>query len=71
MADYSLEDYQALKKSIAKGVHSVAYGDKTVTYRSLSEMKELLRMMENELFPERTPRRRRFASVDRGYFPEN
>lgn len=66
---YTSEDYQALKQSIAKGVHSVAYGDKNVTYRSLNEMKELLRMMEAELFPERIPRRRRFASVDRGYFP--
>lgn len=71
MADYTLEDYQALKKAIAKGVHSVAYGDKNVTYRSLAEMKEVLKMMEEELFPERTPRRRRFASIDRGYFPED
>lgn len=66
---YSLEDYQKLKQSIVNGVQSVSYGDKTVSYRSLSEMKDALKIMESELFPERIPRRRRLASIDRGYFP--
>jgi hypothetical protein len=65
---YTTEQYEALKKAVATGTHSVSYGDKAVTYRSLSEMKELLSLMEGELFPERTPRRRRYACVDRGYY---
>lgn len=67
---YTIEQYDALKEAIASGATSIAYGDKTVSYRSLSEMKELVRMIEDELFPERRPRRRRLAEVDRGYFPE-
>ena len=66
---YTLEQYHALKSAIAGGSHSVSYGDKTVTYRSLAEMKAILGMMEDELFPERRPRRRRLVSFDRGYFP--
>lgn len=65
---YTLENYQKLKEAITNGVQSVSYGDKSVNYRSLAEMKEALKMMEAELFPERTPRRRRFGSVDRGYY---
>ncbi|MDR2805835.1 MAG: hypothetical protein LBB85_09415 [Dysgonamonadaceae bacterium] len=65
---YTTQQYEALKKAIVAGVHSVSYGDKTVSYRSLDEMKETLRMIEAELFPERTPRRRRLACIDRGYF---
>lgn len=65
---YTQEDYEKLKKAIVNGVQSVNYGDKSVTYRSLTEMKEALQIMEAELFPNRVPRRRRFASIDRGYF---
>ncbi|MDR0542461.1 MAG: hypothetical protein LBH19_09680 [Dysgonamonadaceae bacterium] len=67
--EYSIEQYEALKKAIASGSHSVSYGDKSVTYRSLEEMKSILSMIQDELFPERRPRRRRFASIDRGYYP--
>lgn len=65
---YTLEDYQKLQKAIVNGVQSVSYGDKSVNYRSLAEMKDALKMMESELFPERVPRRRRLGSFDRGYF---
>ncbi len=65
---YTTEQYTALKNAIATGTTSVSYGDKTVSYRSISEMKEILRMMEEELFPQRVPRRRRYASISRGYF---
>lgn len=65
---FTLEQYQALKEAIASGVTTVTYGDKTVSYRSLSEMKDLVKMMESELFPERLSRRRRLAEMERGYF---
>ena len=66
---FTIEQYEALKKSISRGTHSISYSDKNVTYRSLEEMMRVLGMMEDELFPERRPRRRRLASIDRGYFP--
>lgn len=65
---YTTQQYIALKNAIVNGVQSVTYGDKTVNYRSIADMKEALKMMEAELFPERIPRRRRLASIDRGYF---
>ena len=67
---YTIEQYAALKEAIVSGATTVTYGDKTVSYRSLAEMRELLRMVETELFPERRRRNRRIAVVDRGYFPE-
>lgn len=67
---FTHEQYTALKDAIASGATTITYGDKTVSYRSLSEMKELVRMIEDELFPERRTRNRRLAEVDRGYFPE-
>lgn len=65
---FSQEQYDALKEAIASGATTITYGDKTVSYRSLAEMKELVRMIDAELFPERQPRRRRLAEIDRGYF---
>lgn len=65
---YTIEQYEATKKAYANGVASVTYGDKTVSYRSLDEMERIIKRMEAELFPERVPRRRRYASVGRGYF---
>lgn len=67
---YTIDQYEALKKAIVNGVQSVSYGDKTVSYRSIADMKEALRIMEGELFPESVSRRRRLASIDRGFFPQ-
>jgi hypothetical protein len=68
---YTIEQYETLKRAIVNGVQSVTYGDKTVSYRSIADMKEALRIMEGELFPERVPRHRRLVSFDRGFFPQN
>ena len=65
---FTIEQYNKLKESIATGSATVHYGDKTVTYRSLTDMLKLLGIMEGELFPERKPCRRTFATTDRGYF---
>lgn len=48
---FTLVQYQALSAAAAQGALMVRYADKTVQYRSLSEMMELLRLMELELFP--------------------
>ena len=68
---FTVEQYEKLKKAISEGVRSVSYGDKTVTYMSMEEMLKVLRMMEEELFPERFARRRRVAEIDRGYNTDN
>lgn len=65
---FTIQQYEALKSAIATGTQTVSYGDKTVTYRSIAEMKEVLRIMENELFPNRATPRRRYACFDRGFF---
>lgn len=39
----------ALKAAIADGARVVKYQDRTVEYRSLAEMKEILGMMESEV----------------------
>lgn len=65
---YTIQQYEATKKAYASGTKSVSYGDKKIEYRSLEEMERIIRKMEAELFPDRAPRRRRFASFDRGFF---
>ena len=65
---FTIEQYGKLKEAYAMGVLSVNYGDKTVTYRSLLEMKQILEDIRAELFPEQIPRRRRFAVFNRGFF---
>lgn len=47
---FTIEQYTALKEAIATGATTITYGDKTVSYRSLAEMKDLVRMIEDELF---------------------
>ncbi len=49
---YTLPEYYALKAAIASGTQSVTYGDKSVTYRPLDEMIQVLNLMETELFPD-------------------
>jgi hypothetical protein len=67
---YTKDDLAALKKALASGVKRVTYGDKTVEYRSFSEMKQVIGQIEEEVTPESVMRcRRKLAAVDRGYFP--
>lgn len=49
MADYTLEQVEALRSAIAKGIRRVEYLDKAVTYASLDEMLRVLRVMEESL----------------------
>jgi hypothetical protein len=46
---FTLEQLQKLEAAIASGTTKVKYADKEVTYRSLSEMREILAMMRKEL----------------------
>jgi hypothetical protein len=46
---FTQSDADRLRSAIAKGVSSVELNGEKVTYRSLAEMKEALRMVEGEL----------------------
>lgn len=46
---WTIEDIDALKAAIAKGVQRVKYQDKEVTYHSVDDMLKALRLMEQEL----------------------
>lgn len=46
---WSQADIDTLKAAIAQGVRVVSYTDHSVTYNSLSEMREALALMEREV----------------------
>lgn len=46
----------ALRESIAQGVTTVQFGDRSTTYRSLKEMRDLLAMMETDVSGTTRPR---------------
>ena len=64
---YTESQYNALKDAIANGSESVKYGDKEVKYRSLSEMKGILLIMEAELYPNALVNRRKYVEQGRGF----
>lgn len=48
---YTLEEYNTLSAAIATGALIVEYGDKKVTYRSLSDMLRIQQAMAAQLYP--------------------
>ncbi len=46
---YTLEQLTALEAALAKGEKRVSFGDKTVEYRSVQELKEAMRAVERGL----------------------
>lgn len=62
---YSQTDLDALKQAIGEGVLEVQYSDKKVTYRTLHEMLQIKRMMENDLNGNGNSGRK-FASFSKG-----
>lgn len=46
---YTLADLDALKAALAKGEKRVSFGDKTVEYRSVAELREAILAVEREL----------------------
>ncbi len=63
---YTILEYTKLKEAIAQGVTSVEYGDKKVTYRSLTEMLQIKKLMENELGISSKKPSRRYAEQSKG-----
>jgi hypothetical protein len=69
MAIFTQTQYEALIAAIALGAMKVEYGDKTVEYRSLREMKELANSMAADLelaLPFNLNAGRRFADYGSG-----
>ncbi len=62
---YTTDQYTALKEAIALGALTVEYSDKKITYRSLSDMKEILADMADDLGMN-NKRKKVFASVSKG-----
>lgn len=67
MSVYTLSQYQALTAAIALGATKVQYADKTVEYRSLSDMIRLKEAMESDLGISKNIVRRKFIEQGRGY----
>jgi hypothetical protein len=51
MAQFTQEQLDTLNQAIAEGALIVWYGDKRVEYRSLTEMLQIKKMMEDDLAP--------------------
>jgi hypothetical protein len=49
MAVFTQSQYDKLKAAIALGALEVKYSDKTVKYRSLTEMLQICKLMEQDL----------------------
>lgn len=61
-------DIDALKAAIAtgRGAKTMSFGDQSVTFHSVEEMRELLRMMQQDVTPVSTTPRTRYAVVNKG-----
>lgn len=46
---YTQTQLDALKNAVAKGVKSISYDGHSVTYNSLNEMRQVIKMMEREM----------------------
>ena len=66
---WTQENLTALEAAIAQGANSVTYGNKTVHYRSLSEMMQLRNLMRQELGLTNPAKQRIYASFDDGLHP--
>ncbi len=61
---YTQSQLEALEKAYASGTTRVTYGDKTVEYRDLLEIKRIISEIRAEISG--APRRRRWLTSTRG-----
>ena len=64
---YTQQQLNAINEAIAIGATTVKYGDKEITYRSLSEMKRIKAEMETDLGIGTKTISRKFAEYGRGF----
>lgn len=60
---WTASDITAIKTAMATGVRTVSVSGRTVTYASLAEMAELLRLMELEVNPQTNANRPNVRSL--------
>lgn len=65
---YTNADREALERALAKGERRVTFGDKTVEYRSVDELREAIREIDTQLARDqgRTPARQIRVTTDKG-----
>lgn len=65
---WTQSDIDALKAAIAegRGARTISFGDQSVTFHSVDEMRELLRMMQADLSTAASTPRTRYAAFDKG-----
>ncbi|EUB97296.1 hypothetical protein PMI07_000872 [Rhizobium sp. CF080] len=56
-----------LKEAFYSGTHRVRFRERDVTYRKLTEMKQIIDELEASLKPNRRPRAAVFTTFGRGY----
>lgn len=61
-------DIDRLKAAISdgRGARSMTFGDQSVTFHSVEEMRELLRMMQEDVSATALVPRTRYAAFDKG-----
>jgi len=64
---YTQSQLDKITEAIALGATTVEYGDKKITYRSLTEMKRIKQDMESELGSNSKIIRRKTCEYDRGF----
>ena len=62
---FTVAQRDSLQAAIASGVQTVTFNNRTVTYHSLEQMRELLAEMNRQLTPT-TTRNYRLAAFDKG-----
>jgi hypothetical protein len=62
MAKFTQEQLDTLIQAIAEGALIVWYGDKRVEYRTLTEMLQIKKMMEDDLTPPTQKRPKRILT---------
>lgn len=60
------DDIKKLQSAIRRGVSRVQYKDRTVEYRSLDEMRDILAEMKREAGQTKSTRKRTNPTFDRG-----
>lgn len=66
---YTTTQLEALQKALATGERRVSFGDKTVEYRSVEELREAIRTVEAELARSAgsTPKRQIRVTTSKGF----
>jgi len=65
---FTQDDLDAINSAIARGEKSVQFSDRSVTYRSLSELLQARKLIEDAISMDTPPRPRQFLGYsDKGF----